>query len=315
MIEDILKSKYGKFLKGLDIYENKTSLILSRIIINDEFKGEGIGTKVMKDLVDYAEKNNQIIALTPSSDFGGNKNRLIQFYKRFGFKHNKGIHKSYEFRDSMIRYPKNLSESMKKETIKGGLGDGMSIVDLAIHHGKDSWASIQFESLEKQLQKQLDKGVKIEKEHTKSLDMAREIAMDHLYGDPKYYDKLETIEESTQKQFIRKLIRENIKLMVTDETPDTTTYDIYYKDRSAGTITCGPAPMSLGEDTKEIVSLNLDDDYTNINVANQAVKALWNAHKKTNRLVINIPSASHLFWEKLGFQRLNDTFHMLMRGH
>jgi hypothetical protein len=74
--------------------------------------GKGIGSKIMEDLAEYADNNKKIIVLTPSSDFGGNKNRLIQFYKRFGFKHNKGYYKSFEFMDSMIRYP-NLNETMK----------------------------------------------------------------------------------------------------------------------------------------------------------------------------------------------------------
>jgi predicted GNAT family acetyltransferase len=112
MIESILKNKYGSSLSALDIYENDGSLILSRIVIDDKYRGSGIGTKVMNDLIEYADNNTQIIALTPSSDFGGNKNRLIQFYKKFGFKANKGHHKSFEFRDSMIRYPK-LNENMK----------------------------------------------------------------------------------------------------------------------------------------------------------------------------------------------------------
>lgn len=112
MIQDILNEKYGEYLIGLDIYETKTSLILSRIIINPEMRNSGIGTNIMEDLINYADNNKKIIALTPSSDFGGNKNKLIQFYKRFGFKHNKGIYKSFEYRDTMIRYPK-LNESMK----------------------------------------------------------------------------------------------------------------------------------------------------------------------------------------------------------
>jgi hypothetical protein len=41
---------------------------------------------------------------------------------------------------------------------------------------------------------QLAKGVKVELEHTDDREKAREIAMDHLTEDPKYYDKLETIE-------------------------------------------------------------------------------------------------------------------------
>jgi len=82
-----------------------------------------------------------------------------------------------------------------EDKIPGGLAKGKSIVDLAIHHGDDSWASIQFESLEAQLKKQLEKGIKVEMEHTTSKEVAKEIAMDHLWEDPKYYNKLASIEE------------------------------------------------------------------------------------------------------------------------
>jgi predicted GNAT family acetyltransferase len=123
MIEDILQQKYGEYLVGLDIYENRTSLKLSRIIIKPEFRGEGVGSKIMEDLVNYADQNKQMIVLTPSSDFGGNKNRLVQFYKRFGFKPNKGQYKNFEFMDSMIRYP-HMNENMKpiiKQLLREGL--------------------------------------------------------------------------------------------------------------------------------------------------------------------------------------------------
>jgi predicted GNAT family acetyltransferase len=110
MIEQLLDSKYGEYLVGLDIYENRTSLKLSRIVIKPEYRNTGVGTKIMEDLVKYADQNTKTISLTPASDFGGNKNRLLQFYKRFGFKHNKGQYKSYEVMDTMIRYPK-LMES------------------------------------------------------------------------------------------------------------------------------------------------------------------------------------------------------------
>jgi hypothetical protein len=69
----------------------------------------------MEDLEKYADENGQIIALTPSSDFGGNVNRLVQFYKRFGFKMNKGHNKNFQFKDTMIRYPKlpGMKENIK----------------------------------------------------------------------------------------------------------------------------------------------------------------------------------------------------------
>ncbi len=112
MIQDYLREKYSQALDGLDIYENRGSLILSRIIIKPEFRNTGIGSKILTELTNYADKNKQIIALTPSSDFGGNKNKLTQFYKGFGFKANQGHHKSFEFKEAMIRYPK-LNENMK----------------------------------------------------------------------------------------------------------------------------------------------------------------------------------------------------------
>jgi hypothetical protein len=38
--------------------------------------------------------------------------------------------------------------------------------------------------------KQLKIGTRVEMEHTRSKKLAREIAMDHLTEDPRYYDKL-----------------------------------------------------------------------------------------------------------------------------
>jgi hypothetical protein len=43
--------------------------------------------------------------------------------------------------------------------------------------------------------KQIIKGVKVESEHTTDLDIAMEIAFDHVYENPTYYDDLKKIEE------------------------------------------------------------------------------------------------------------------------
>jgi hypothetical protein len=43
--------------------------------------------------------------------------------------------------------------------------------------------------------KQVEKGIKVEMEHTDDPDVAREISYDHLTEAPRYYDKLETIEK------------------------------------------------------------------------------------------------------------------------
>lgn len=46
-----------------------------------------------------------------------------------------------------------------------------------------------------QLAHQLRKGIKVEKEHTGDLDLAKEIALDHLNEFPDYYDRLEKAEK------------------------------------------------------------------------------------------------------------------------
>lgn len=126
MIEKYLEDKYKSELVGLDIYEDGKSIKLSRIVIDPNFRNSGIGTSILTDLINYADKTKKIVTLTPSSDFGGNKNRLVQFYKKFGFKMNKGVHKSYEYMDTMIRWPRiNESNFDTKSLIKNLLRESL----------------------------------------------------------------------------------------------------------------------------------------------------------------------------------------------
>jgi len=50
-----------------------------------------------------------------------------------------------------------------------------------------------------QVNAQLDKGVKVEREHTNSDDEAREIARDHVHEFPDYYDRLDKMETKAKK--------------------------------------------------------------------------------------------------------------------
>lgn len=95
---------------GLDVYENKGTINLSKIVVPKEMRSSGMGSSVMNDLVDYADSTGQKIALTPSSDFGGNVKRLKEFYKSFGFVENKGKNKDFSTRETMIRPPNIIEE-------------------------------------------------------------------------------------------------------------------------------------------------------------------------------------------------------------
>lgn len=48
---------------------------------------------------------------------------------------------------------------------------------------------------EKYIERQLEKGIKVEHEHTSKLSVARHIALAHLSEDPDYYKKLKKIEK------------------------------------------------------------------------------------------------------------------------
>jgi ADP-dependent phosphofructokinase/glucokinase len=71
------------------------------------------------------------------------------------------------------------------EQLFQGIAKGKTLQDLAKKHDTDI----------ETLQHQLDKGIKVEMEHTKDKDLAKKIAMDHLYEVPDYYDKLKKAEK------------------------------------------------------------------------------------------------------------------------
>lgn len=103
----------------LDLYTTRSGYILSKIVLPVGQRNEGTGSKVMQRIVDMADQEGKLIALTPDTAFGGTKSRLIKFYKRFGFVPNKGRNKTFDFREIMVRYPqsKQLSESSEKDVI------------------------------------------------------------------------------------------------------------------------------------------------------------------------------------------------------
>ena len=95
----------------LSIFGNGQNATLSKIIIPDGSRGAGIGSQVMNKITEWADQNQKTIALTPSADFGGNKKRLGEFYKRFGFVENKGRNKDFEISESMYRNPIEINSS------------------------------------------------------------------------------------------------------------------------------------------------------------------------------------------------------------
>ena len=79
------------------------------------------------------------------------------------------------------------------EKIKGGLADNKTLEDIAKKHN----VSLDV------IKAQFDKGVKVEAEHTDSVEQAEEIAKDHLMEASDYYDKLEEVEKTNSKDWAK----------------------------------------------------------------------------------------------------------------
>ncbi|MBF9261636.1 GNAT family N-acetyltransferase [Acinetobacter baumannii] len=134
-VDDFVKSikkQYGIEL-GLKGSPSSNVLSLHKIVVPEAMRNQGTGTNAMQDIIKYADSQNKTIALTPSSDFGGNKNRLTGFYKKLGFVENKGRNKDYEISESMYRSPNGRKYNQANGGTRGSITfstgqDGSTIV-------------------------------------------------------------------------------------------------------------------------------------------------------------------------------------------
>ena len=85
-----------------------------------------------------------------------------------------------EIRDRVGLDQLKKESSYADDKIKGGLADGKNDKDFD--------------------PKQIEKGIKVEMEHTDDKELAKEIAKDHLMENSKYYDHLEKMEEKMDKE-------------------------------------------------------------------------------------------------------------------
>jgi GNAT superfamily N-acetyltransferase len=107
-----LKSKYPQ-LQNLFFFlitSQPDVLEISELRVKEEFRRQGIGAKVMQEIVDFADDHNLIVVLHPSPDSIRYKKKLEKFYKQFGFEWNKGRKMDFRlsglFGYNMVRRPK-----------------------------------------------------------------------------------------------------------------------------------------------------------------------------------------------------------------
>jgi len=301
MIEALLNGKYNDVLDELFITERDDYLRLHSIIVKDDAKNGGYGTKIMDDIAKYADDNNKIVTLTASDSYGSSKGGLINFYKRFGFVMNKGRNKDYRFQDTMIREPKTMNE----DKISGGLADGKSLGDVAKHHGVEL----------DELRLEFNKGLEVEMEHTDNEEVAEEITKDHLMEDPKYYTKLKTVEEGNFPMIRRKLQEAASRIEVADETPKSTLYFIYDGDRPIGGIELSNVSGSEMDDEATILQISGEKKERPIKVIRDAIPMLFRVVPTLNKLYVPTNPHNRMFWERAGAVRFKDGIHVFQRGH
>jgi len=102
-----------------EFIEVSPKLVTIEIIgIPKKFQGQGLGSKIMNNLISYADKNNIVLQLRPAASSTHSRTKLIKFYSKFGFIENKGQNTNPDYQ-YMYRLPKKSSftEKILKEAM------------------------------------------------------------------------------------------------------------------------------------------------------------------------------------------------------
>lgn len=113
----------------------------------------------------------------------------------------------------------------EEEKVMGGKADDMSVEDLADKHNVDV----------KDIEKEIEVGVRIEMEHTDDKEIAREIAMDHIFEFPDYYTDpnygLIAVEDikGENKKMVR-VSKDDINRLEKERKLSTDDFDLSYRE-------------------------------------------------------------------------------------
>ena len=131
-IGDQIQSQLG--LKAVVVNERGDDLILDSLIVGKDKQGQGLGSKAMRMLTDYADLHGKRILLTPGlqDKIQGttSRGRLVRFYKRFGFKESKGRNIDYALgAGKMYREPKLDEMALPVDWDEGALAANQTFKD------------------------------------------------------------------------------------------------------------------------------------------------------------------------------------------
>jgi GNAT superfamily N-acetyltransferase len=92
------------------VYETDNLITLSLLVVPKDRRKQGIGTTIMQELVSYADQVGKRFELSPGlkDKYQGttSRKRLVDFYKRFNFRENKGRNIDFTSSEDMFREPR-----------------------------------------------------------------------------------------------------------------------------------------------------------------------------------------------------------------
>jgi GNAT superfamily N-acetyltransferase len=103
----ILQGEYEQ--KGVDTnisLRQHQSIHIEKIFVKN--RNEGYGSAFLEALTDLCDDYGIICTLSETSEYGSNIERLRKFYRRFGFRSNKGSKADHRFWVGMIRMPRTV---------------------------------------------------------------------------------------------------------------------------------------------------------------------------------------------------------------
>jgi len=127
--------------------------------------------------------------------------------------------------------------------------------------------------------------------------------------------KLNWDSKESIKVNIKRFLIEHTELSITDETPDSSTYSIIYNEREVGEL--GISNDAELDMTIELAFIKLKDDhqYKAMEIISEVITAMWETFTDTQRIILTPMPNSRTFWHKMGANRLNNDYLMILRGH
>lgn len=117
--DQALMDEYG--LSNVTMSKKGDVVKLDKIVAKE--MNQGNGTRFMTDLATVADRHGWTLSLTPDASFGASSvSRLKKFYKRFGFKDNKGRNTDFTINESMIRRPESDGDNEIRWSFAGRQG-------------------------------------------------------------------------------------------------------------------------------------------------------------------------------------------------